>query len=81
MTWVDLMATVRQRDIVRAGRGKVSGRTAHYWAHHGLPAAPYFGINAKLIVAKAARLHGIDITPREVGKLAAAHRLLHSSKA
>lgn len=78
MTWADLMAVVRQRDIVRVGRGKVSGRSAHYWAHNGIPAAPYRGINAKLLVSKAARLHGIDITPSEVEQLAAVHRLQRS---
>ena len=71
-TWTQLMAVVKQRDILRASKGKLSQRQAHTWAHNGLPHFEHEGRSDRhKWIVRAAKSKGIEITEAEVLALSA----------
>ena len=86
-TWAELMAVVRQRDIVNAAgyEGEVTARMAHDWSRNGLPHFEHDGYQSKCgfkvtykkrwkSIQRAALAHGITITGEEILRLSLEHK-------
>lgn len=74
-SWVDLMAEIRQRDVVRCSGGKVTPKMAWDWAGNGLPHFDHSGAKKRWRhIVKAAAINGIQITGDEVLRLSAEHK-------
>lgn len=74
-SWVDLMAEIRQRDVVRCGNGKVSSKMAYDWANNGLPHFEHSGAKKRWrYIVKAAAIQGITITGDEILRLSLEHK-------
>lgn len=74
-TWQALMASVRQRDVVRFSNGTVSARVAHAWAQNGLPHFEHDGEKKRWrYIVRAAAIQGITITGDEILRLSAEHK-------
>lgn len=80
-TWPQLMAVVKQRDILHASKGKLSQRQAHTWSHKGLPHFEHEGRSERHIwIVKAAKAKGIEITADEVLALSSAFKSIQERK-
>lgn len=74
-SWIDLMAEIRQRDVVRCSNGKVSSKMAYDWANNGLPHFEHSGAKKRWrYIVRAAALNGIEITGDEVLRLSLEHK-------
>lgn len=74
-SWVDLMAEIRQRDVVRCSGGKVTPKMAWDWAGNGLPHFDHSGAKKRWrYIVKAAAINGIEITGDEILRLSLEHK-------
>jgi len=74
-SWADLMAEIRQRDVVRCSNGKVSSKMAYDWFNNGLPHFEHSGAKKRWrYIVRAAALNGIEITGDEILRLSLEHK-------
>lgn len=74
-TWDELMAEVRQRDIVGCGKGQVTHRMAHTWSKNGMPHFDHSGAKKRWrYIIRAAALNGVTITGEEILRLSTEHK-------